>query len=77
MKYRLSLILSALLLTTVPAVVLAQGYEYHPALSDNFTASLGYMRSSNSFKFESDAIGDPGDDIDFDDTLGVSDHSAR
>ena len=76
MKYRLSLILSTLLLTTLPAVVLAQGYEYHPALSDNFTATLGYMRSSNSFKFESDVIGDPGDDIDFDEALNVSDHSS-
>ena len=75
MKYRLSLILSGLLLTTLPAVVLAQGYEYHPALSDNFTATLGYMRSSNSFKFESDVIGDPGDDIDFNDALNVSGHS--
>jgi hypothetical protein len=76
MKYPISLVLSALLLTTVPAVVLAQGYEYHPALSDTFTATLGYMRSSNSFRLESDVLGDIGDDIDFDDALKVSDHSS-
>lgn len=76
MKYPVSLILFALLLTTVPAVVLAQGYAYHPALSDTFTATLGYMRSSNSFRLESDVLGDIGDDIDFDDALKVSDHSS-
>jgi hypothetical protein len=55
-----------LVLTTAPGVVLAQSYEYHPVISDNFTVSLGYMHSSNSFDFESNAIGDPGDDIDVD-----------
>jgi hypothetical protein len=75
MKYQLGLLMSALVLTTAPGIVLAQSYEYHPVISDNFTASLGYMYSSNSFKFESDTIGDPGDDIDFDDVLNVSDHS--
>ena len=75
MKFRFSLILSALVLTVASNVVLAQSYAYHPGISANFTASLGYMHSSNAFSFESDAIGDPGDDIDFEDALDVSGHS--
>ena len=75
MKIRFYLYFAALLLSTAPGVLLAQADDYHPYVSDNFTASLGAMRSSNSFNFESDAIGDPGDDIDFDDSLNVSDHS--
>lgn len=54
---------------------LAQDYEYHPVLSDNFIVSLGGMRSSNSFKVRSSLPGIPGDVIDFDDGLDVSDHS--
>lgn len=75
MNHRLYLCLCALIFASVPGSLLAQEYEYHPALSDRFTASLGAMRSSNSFKVESDIPGDPGDDIDFNDSLGVSDHS--
>ena len=75
MKIRFFLYLAALLLSTAPGVLLAQASDYHPYVSDNFTASLGAMRSSNSFNIESDAIGDPGDDVDFDDSLNVSDHS--
>ncbi|MDX2418515.1 MAG: hypothetical protein QNK19_13725 [Xanthomonadales bacterium] len=75
MNYKLGLVLSAMILSAIPGVVLAQDYDYHPILSDNFTASLGFMRSSNAFKLESDVTGDPGDDIDFDDALDVSDHS--
>ena len=69
--------LVALLLMTVTAPLLAQDYDYHPALSDNFTASIGWMRSSNSFKAEADGTdpGDDGDYIDFEDSLGVSGHS--
>lgn len=76
MKIRYGLSLSALILSVTPIVVMAQDYDYHPVLSDNFNASLGYMRSSNSFSFESDILGDPGDDIDFNDALKVSDHSS-
>jgi hypothetical protein len=75
MKIRLYLYSAALLLSMMPGVLLAQDSDYHPYVSDNFTASLGAMRSSNSFNFESDTIGDPGNDIDFDDALNVSDHS--
>lgn len=77
MTKKSSCCLVALLLTTVSAPVLAQDYEYHPALSDNFTASIGWMRSSNSFKAEAEGSDqdDDGDYIDFEDSLGVSDHS--
>lgn len=75
MNHRLYLCLFALIFVSAPGSLLAQEYEYHPMLSDRFTASLGAMRSSNSFKVESDIPGDPGDDIDFNDSLNVSDHS--
>lgn len=54
---------------------MAQEYDYHPTLSDTFTASLGAMRSKNSFKVQSDRLGDVGDNIDFGDSLGVSHRS--
>jgi len=75
MNQRIGFILSILLFTATPGVAMAQDYAYHPSLSDSFTASLGYMRSSNSFRLESDVIGNPGDDIDFKDAFDVSDHS--
>jgi len=75
MQYRLISIFSTLAMSLVPSVLMAQDYDYHPALSDTFTASIGAMRSSNSFKMESNVVGDPGDDINFNDTLDVSDHS--
>lgn len=53
--------------------VLAQDFEYHPILSDNFTAVLGAFGSDNSFKIS--AEGNIEDEIekriDFDDKLGV------
>lgn len=76
MRTRLILTLSALILSMAPGVLLAQDYDYHPAISDNFTATLGYMRSSNSFKFQSGILGDIGDEIDFDDALKVGDSSS-
>lgn len=76
MKFRTSpYLFSLIILSLAPVAALAQDYDYHPWLSDTFSASLGYMRSSNSFKIESDVIGDPGDDVDFNDSLDVSDHS--
>jgi len=55
----------------------AQDYDWHPVLSDSFTASLGAMRSSNSFTIEANGIadGDPGTEIDFGDDLGISKHN--
>jgi len=64
-----------LMLLAFPCALMAQDYNYHPTLSDTFNASLGYMRSSNSFTFSTDAIGNPGEDVDFNDTLDVSNHS--
>jgi hypothetical protein len=75
MNKKLSMCLSALVLSSVSGALLAQEYDYHPYLSDAFTVSLGAMRSNNSFKVESDLGSDIGDEIDFDDTLDVSDHS--
>jgi len=75
MNKLIALCLTALMLSSVSGFVSAQDYDYHPYLSDNFYASLGWMRSSNSFNMESDLGDDIGDDIDFNDSLGVSDHS--
>jgi hypothetical protein len=75
MKLRASYFLPLLGLFLLPAPVLAQDYDYHPALSDSFSAYLGAMRSSNSFKIRADGMADIGDDIDFDDKFDVSDRS--
>ena len=68
-------LLCALVLSSFSGAVLAQDYDYHPALSDSFTAYLGAMRSSNSFKIRADSLAERGDDIDFDDKFDVSDRS--
>jgi hypothetical protein len=75
MKKLFTLCFMALSVSAASSTVMAQDHDYHPYLSDNFTVSLGAMRSSNSFKMESDLGDDIGDEIDFDDTLDVSDHS--
>lgn len=78
MRNTLNLILAAGIFSMASGTVLAQDYDYHPQLSDTFTASLGYMRSSNSFKIEADDPNDPGipgDRIDFEDSLGVDGHT--
>lgn len=79
MKKSLCICLSSIVLLSAPGTLLAQDYEYHPALSDNFSAILGAMRSSNSFKVEADGLTPdnslPGDDIDFENVLDVSQHS--
>jgi len=78
MNIRSIISLSALLATAMPVTSMAQDYEYHPSLSDNFTAAFGAMRSSNSLKLSAEGIipdVDPGNDIDFGDSLGVSDSS--
>jgi len=79
MKKGLYFLLFSAVLLSAPGTLLAQDYEYHPALSDNFSAVLGAMRSSNSFKVSADGLDPdntlPEDEIDFDDSLGVSHHS--
>lgn len=75
MKKGLYLLLSGVVFLITSSTLVAQDYEYHPALSDNFSASLGAMRSSNSFKVKAEGIGTPEDfedDIDFEDVLNVS-----
>jgi len=79
MKNGLFTSLAALILLSAPVTLVAQEYEYHPTISDNFTAALGYMRSSNSFKVRADTLADvlPEDPlIDFGDSLGVSNTSS-
>lgn len=79
MKSRLCRVIFVYIFSIAPLTLLAQEYDYHPFLSDTFSASLGYMNSSNSFKFRAEPIGaleDFGDDIDFGKSLGVSDSSA-
>jgi hypothetical protein len=73
MKKLFSLCLIGLALSAASNTVIAQ--DYHPFLSDNLTVSLGAMRSNNSFKLESDVGDDIGDEVDFGDSLGVSEHS--
>jgi hypothetical protein len=68
--------LTFLFLASVSTPALAQDYEYHPALSDRFSATVGWMRSNNSFKAEAEGLDDPdGTYIDFQDSLGVDGHS--
>jgi hypothetical protein len=75
MKKLFTLCFIALTLSATSNAVMAQDFDYHPYLSDNFTVSLGAMRSNNSFKMRSDLGDDIGDEIDFVDSLDVSDHS--
>ena len=75
MNIRLHLCLYTIALLSAPGTILAQDYDWHPVLSDSFTASLGAMRSNDSFTIEANAPGDPGDEIDFEDSLGLSKHS--
>lgn len=75
MIFRACLYFALLATSIIPGAALAQDYDFHPTLSDNFTATLGAMRSSNSFKIRADGLADRGDDIDFDDSLDVGNHS--
>jgi hypothetical protein len=75
MNKLITLCFMALTLSAASSTAMAQDYDYHPYLSDSFTVSLGAMRSNNSFKLESDLGDDIGEEIDFDDTLDVSDHN--
>jgi len=76
LKHLFSLILFVLMLSLIPAEVMAEDYAYHPVISDRSSASVGYMHSSNSFSFSSESVNDTGDDIDFNSALDVSDSSS-
>ncbi len=67
----------ALILMAVSGNLLAQqDYEYHPALSDNFSISFGLFSSSNSFSISADGVINTDEDrIDFDDNVGVDNRS--
>jgi hypothetical protein len=67
--------IAALFLVSAPTVLLAQDYDYHPYISDSFSVSLGAMRSSNSFNIGAYGSEEDGEDIDFGDSVGVSDTS--
>ncbi len=77
MKQGIYFYLCAFFLSSVPGDLLAQDdFEYHPALSDNFTVSLGAFKSSNSLTISANgAIDVPEDRVDFDDSVGVDDRS--
>ena len=75
MRKLIALSLFAVTLIILPGLIVAQDYNYHPNLSDSFSVSLGAMRSSNSFTLESDFGNDIGDEIGFEDSLGVSKNS--
>ena len=79
MKKGLCFCLSAMILSSAPGTLPAQDYDYHPALSDRFYASFGAFRSNNAFKAKADNPGAgnslPGDDVDFGNSLRVSEHS--
>lgn len=53
----------------------AQTPDYHPVLSDRFILTVGAFRSSNSFKISADGNRQTRSDVDFGDTVGVSDTS--
>ena len=72
MNKGLWLIVSVLLCLTAITPLYAQQSDYHPGLSDRFTFAVGAFRSSNTFKIRADGQ-DINTDIDFNDTLGVSD----
>jgi len=79
MYKKLFICLTALILSSASGALLAQEYEYHPALSDNFSAILGAMKSNNSVKVQADGVGpdlgETGDYIDFEESLGVDGHN--
>lgn len=75
MKNIFHLLVALIALSMASNTLMAQDWDYHPALSDRFTAGVGAFRSSNSFKLEADLGSDIGDDIDFENALGVEDSS--
>ena len=77
MKKGMSLCLSIIVAGMFSGTVLAEDFEYHPALSDNFSIALGAFKSDNAFnisaagRFE-DVIEET---VDFDDSVGVDQSS--
>jgi hypothetical protein len=71
MRKIIFLCISAMTLTSVSSTTIAQDWDYHPSLSDNFTFKAGVFRSDNNFKISTNRRTLTGDNIDFDDTIGV------
>jgi opacity protein-like surface antigen len=67
--------LLTLLYSLSPLALMADDYDYHPALTGKFLASLGAMKSSNSLELGARGSGsdNQGFDIDFDESLRVAD----
>lgn len=66
------LVVAISLIATKP--IFAQEAEYHSGLTDRFILSVGAFKSTNSFNISASGT-DIDRGIDFDDKLGVSDHS--
>jgi len=77
MRKELSLCLSIIVAGMFSGPVLAQDFEYHPALSDNFIFTLGAFRSDNTFKISAEGSRgiDIEDEIDFGNSVGVDESS--
>ena len=77
MKKGMSLCLSIIVAGMFSSTVLAQDFEYHPALSDNFSIVLGAFKSDNAFKVSAEGIieDEIEETIDFDDSVGVDESS--
>jgi len=73
MKYGIYFILSGILASMFSGPVVAQDFEYHPELSDNFTATFGAFKSDNSFKISAEGIivDEIEERIDFGDRVGI------
>ena len=71
MKMNLGLGLLIMACFIVPSATFAQDYDYHPALSDNFSARVGWFRSDNTFKFSVDDINVDLPEIDLGKKVGV------
>ena len=54
---------------------LAEDFEYHPALSDNFVFTVGAFKSDNFFEISAEGTAPIGNDIDFGNSLGVDESS--
>jgi len=77
MKKRKYILLSLFIVLMYSNTVHAEDYEYHPALSDNFTIMLGAFKSDNAFKISAEGIieDEIEEIIDFDDSVGVDQSS--
>jgi len=73
LKKGMSFLLSVIFVMLSSGPVLAEDYEYHPALSDNFNIILGAFKSDNAFKISAEgSMEDEIEDrIDFGNSVGV------